>query len=398
MAGNTLITIQDVSDRATAILQDKGNLLNLVRREDMKFTKKIGETYQMRVPERVASTSGRVAQNQDVTQSVVDLTINKQFHQAFSFTVQERSLSLDNFGELVSDPRASQIAADVESDLNSLYTGIYNSVGTAGTTPNTFALLQQASTRLNEEGAPKDNRWMYLNAGTYAGVAEVLHDIASPNQSLAASAMTEGYVGQTYDYKRGVYQSNAVRMHTNGAWGDSTPLTNGSTADGATQVVTNGWESGQSSVAVGDVFTLAGVYAVHPQTRQSTGELRQFVVNTVASDSGGAMTISMTPSIIISGRNQNCSATPANDAALTFKGVASGVYPQNLVGRPDAIALAMVDQDLTGFAEAAKSEFEGIRLAIISGPDVGNHEVLTRMDVIYGRALYRPEEIVRFWA
>jgi len=400
MAGNSLLTVADITDRATAILADSGDTIMLCRREDEAFTRKIGETYSMRVAERVAETTGRVADAQAITQTFVDITINQQQHQAFNLSVQERSLSMDRLSDLVIGPRASQIAAGIESDLHSLYTGVYRSAGTPGTTPNSLTLLFAPNTRLDESGAPSQERWMILNAAAKAGLATVIAPLPTPNQSIAADALTQGFIKQLYEYRRGVFYSNAVRVHTNGAWGDSTPLTNGTTADGATQVVTDGWASGTGTVATGDVFTMAGVYEVHPQTRISTGRLMQFVCNAGLTATGTAMTIPITPTIRASGVNQNVNATPANDAALTFMGTAGTQYPQNLVGRPDGIALAMVDQDIEEWISAgngAKQDYMGIRLATTKGPDTRNNQVLWRMDCIYGRVLVDLAQIVRFW-
>jgi hypothetical protein len=46
---------------------------------------------------------------------------------------------------------------------------------------------------------------------------------------------------------------------------------------GQATITLDGFTS-NTTVTVGDVFTIAGVYAVNPQTRLSTGSLQQFVV------------------------------------------------------------------------------------------------------------------------
>jgi hypothetical protein len=40
-------------------------------------------------------------------------------------------------------------------------------------------------------------------------------------------------------------------------------------------------------VKAGDVFTLAGVFRVHPETKASSGQLQQFVVTADASSNAG---------------------------------------------------------------------------------------------------------------
>ena len=69
-----------------------------------------------------------------------------------------------------------------------------------------------------------------------------------------------------------------VYPHTVGPLG-GTPLCDGVPTSGATTLVTKGWTaSAASRLKRGDIFTIANVYAVNPQSRQSTGQLRQFVV------------------------------------------------------------------------------------------------------------------------
>jgi hypothetical protein len=72
--------------------------------------------------------------------------------------------------------------------------------------------------------------------------------------------------------------------------------------------------------AVGEVFTVAGVYACHPETKQSYGSLQQFVV-TAVSGVGNFTTVS--PAIYLSGARQNvCSSTSAVLATTAFDAAA----------------------------------------------------------------------------
>jgi hypothetical protein len=66
--------------------------------------------------------------------------------------------------------------------------------------------------------------------------------------------------------------------HTRGAE-DTNYVCNTSTGitSGSTSITVSG---GSGAGNVGDVFTIAGVYAVHPETKVSTGVLYQFVVGT----------------------------------------------------------------------------------------------------------------------
>lgn len=63
----------------------------------------------------------------------------------------------------------------------------------------------------------------------------------------------------------------------------------------------------------GDVFTIAGVNAVHQITKDDTGTLQTFQVLS----GGGTTSLVITPALIASGPYQNVSAVGANGAALT---------------------------------------------------------------------------------
>ena len=63
---------------------------------------------------------------------------------------------------------------------------------------------------------------------------------------------------------------------------------------------------------VGTKFTIAGVNALHPETKTDTGELQTFTVVTP-----GAASAVITPAIVIDGPYRNCSAQAAASAAVT---------------------------------------------------------------------------------
>ncbi len=53
-------------------------------------------------------------------------------------------------------------------------------------------------------------------------------------------------------------------------------------ASSVVDAVSTGW--GSTELAVGDIFTIAGVHAVNPITRQATAHLQQFVITAVVGE------------------------------------------------------------------------------------------------------------------
>jgi len=61
-------------------------------------------------------------------------------------------------------------------------------------------------------------------------------------------------------------------------------------ASSAVEAVSTGWAS--TELAIGDIFTIAGVHAVNPVTRQTTAHLQQFVITAIVGSD-----ISISPSV-----------------------------------------------------------------------------------------------------
>jgi hypothetical protein len=171
------------------------------------------------------------------------------------------------------------------------------------------------------------------------------------------------------------------------------------TAQGSTSLPIS-FSSGSPTFRVGDVFTIANVYSVNPQTRQSTGSLQQFVVTTnldISSTTTGTLTIS--PAIYTS---TNALATvdsfPVASAALTFLGGSATSYPQNLIYHKNAITFATADLLLPqGVDMASRQVHNGISMRIVRQYDINNDRLPCRIDVLYGYSVIRAPMAVRLW-
>ena len=193
-----------------------------------------------------------------------------------------------------------------------------------------------------------------------------------------------------------IFMDQNVQSQTVGAY-TGTPLVNGAGQTGSS-LVTNGWGNSIGTLLnVGDVFTVAGVFAVNPKNRQSTGSLQNFVVTaTASSDGSGNSTISIYPAITTSGAYQTVSGSAANGAAITVKGSASTSYAQNVGFTRDCFGLVTVPLELPGGVDfAARETYKNISLRVIRAYDVNNDVFPCRIDVLYGTATFYPELGVR---
>jgi len=189
-----------------------------------------------------------------------------------------------------------------------------------------------------------------------------------------------------------------VATHQVGPLG-GTPLVNGASQTGAT-LVTDGWTAAAASrLKQGDVFTVAGVYAVNPVSKASTGVLQQFVVTAdKSSDASGNITIPISPSIVTSGAQQTVSGSPADNAALTVLGAANTLTAQNMAWHKSAIALAFAELQKPAGVDMASVKTDpdsGISMRFVRYYDGDNDKFKCRFDLLFGLAVLRPDWIVR---
>jgi hypothetical protein len=194
-----------------------------------------------------------------------------------------------------------------------------------------------------------------------------------------------------------INMSQSIVNHTNGNWGTGITVTSTISTQGASQIGIS-FTGSAKTWNVGDVFTIAGVYAVNPQTRQSTGSLQQFTVTEAASGSSTA-TLKVSPAIYTSSQAlATVDSFPQASAAVTMLGNAQGQYAQNLVYHKDAITFATADLILPqGVDMASRQVHNGISMRIVRQYDINNDRMPCRIDVLYGYSVIRPQMACRMW-
>jgi hypothetical protein len=399
---NSILTIDMITRKSLEILEN--NLVisrNVNRQYDDSFAvegAKIGSTLRIRLPDRALVTDGAALQVQDDNEQYTTLTVSSQKHIGVNFTSAELTMQLDDFAERVLKPRVSQLASSVDADVATAYKGIYNSVGTPGTTPATSLVLLQAQQKLNEFATPMNPRYATVNPAANAGLVEGLKGLFNPTGTISRQ-FKNGMMGEGVLGLDEINMSQSIVQHTTGVTPTAPIVATTVTAQGATSLAIS-FTSGSPTFKIGDVFTIGSVFAVNPQTRQTTGSLQQFVVTAdVTVSSGTTATLSISPAIYTS---TNALATvdsfPASSAVLTFLGGSATAYPQNLIYHKDAITLATADLLLPqGVDMASRQVHNGISLRIVRQYDINNDRMPCRVDVLYGFAAIRPVTAVRLW-
>lgn len=394
---NSLLTPDVVAPASLALLENSLVLSNKVYRDlESEFDEsKIGDTIQIRRPMQYTVRTGATAAVQDSVEGKTTLVVDTQKGVDIQFSSKELTLDVDKFAERHLKPAMIRLANDIDSTLyQASYKATYNWVGTPGQLVNSYTDFIKAPQRLDEMAVPTDERIAIFSPADYWAMVGGFGNGANFNQpELSKTAIQKARLPMLGNVD--AYQSQIVSTHTVGALG-GTPAVNAASSVStwanvkdtyAQDLVTDGWTAAVATrVKKGDVFTIAGVYAVNPVTKDTQSFLQQFVAQAdAASDGSGNMTISISPPIIASGAYQTVSAGPADGDLLTFVGSASTGYTQNLVFHPNAFALACVPLALPGGA-ASKSRYtkNGFSIRVVESYDSTNDLNFWRFDVLFG--------------
>jgi len=389
-----------VTTEALSILENQSAVIrNIDKQYDSAFGQtgaQIGSSLRLRLPDRVLVSDGAALQVQDINQQYTTISVTNQKHIGLNFTDADFVLKMGPFSEQFLKPRVSQLATTVDQDVCNVYKSIYQSVGTPGTTPSTSLVLLQANQKLNEMAAPLNQRYCTVNPAANAGLVEGMKGLFNPvptiSKQFKGGLMGEGILG--FDE---INMSQSLPNHLTGDFGTSITVTSTVSTQGQATLGIS-FTGSSKTWKQGDVFTIAGVYSVNPQSRISTGSLQQFVVTAdlTASSTG---TLSISPAIYTA---SNALATvdsfPQAAAVVTMLGSANTSYPQNLVYHKNAISMVTADCLMpNGVNMASRQVHNGVSMRIVQQYEIGNDRMPTRLDVIYGYALIRPELACRIW-
>ena len=388
---NTILTPTAVTREALRVLHQKLNFVgNIVREYDDSFAKsgaRIGDSLKIRLPNQYVVRTGATLSTQDTTESSVTLQVATQKGVDLNFTSVDLSLSLDDFSKRILDPAMAVLAANIEADALSMYKDVWQSTWNGGSAA-TYNLALDTRTILQRSLAPSNDRSALMDPRSMADVVKDTKSLFQDSTSLSKQ-FKEGYMGRAagFDWM----ENTMIPSHTRGA-ADASYVCNTSTGiTSGTATITLSAGSGTS--VAGDVFTIAGVFSVHPETKVSTGILQQFVVVT-----GGTTAQVVSPTPITSGATQNITIVSAGASkAVVFLGTASTAVQTSLLFQKEAFAFATADLLMPkGVDFAAREVMDGVSMRIVRQYDISNDKFPTRLDVLYGYKTIRPQLAARF--
>jgi hypothetical protein len=394
---NTLLTPTMITREALRILHQKLNFVgNINRQYDDRFAQagaKIGDTLQIRLPNQYTVRTGATLSAQDTVETKVDLTVATQKGVDVNFTSVELTMDLDDFSERILEPAMAVLAANIESDAMSMYKDVYNEISDVGASITVADVLNMAKT-LTDNLSPTSMRCLNMNTQDNVDLVDALKGLFNDPAKVSKN-YREGMVANEFLGFETVYQNTMWPIHTTGTDdGTGDYLTNDATAQtGSTLTV----DTGAGTWLKGDIFTIAGVNRVHPETKVDTGQLQRFVVT---ADAGASATsLSISPEIVATGGRQNVTNGAANNQALSklesdgSTAIGAGAdYGISLGFHKDAFVFSTADLVMpSGVDFAAREVYDGISLRIVRDYDINNDKFPCRIDVLYGYKTVRPE-------
>jgi hypothetical protein len=379
-----------------------------------KVTDKNGLTIHVKRPPQFIAKDGPILAEQSIVTGSTALTVNQYKNVHVGVSDLE---AVTNYDEMMRNAvvrsAASALAHEVDLYLASQLSSFASHVGTPGEPLRTPQQFLRVHTRLMEQSVPDTDLsavMSYADAETVRG-ALLTGNIQGVNKTALESARVplmssiQAYATQhirtvtTGTRSQGAGQIAGAAQNVNYATVkelDSSALLVDTLGAGAT-------------VKKGEIFTIAGVYAINNRSGETLTYLRQFVVTEDAvADGAGAATLQIWPHIIVPGSGggeadtntafATVSAAPADNALLTFFAPASTVIPTRAAWSKQAIQLvsARLETPFSGTSSFATDPETGISIRYWRDSDFTTGRHGHRWDMIYGAKVVDPRLGSRF--
>lgn len=394
MATSNVLTHKMIAREAAKMLSEEAPFIaNINKGRQEEFGQAVngfkkGETVDIKIPPVPVVYNGAVFAEggtpNDFGERKVSLTLNTQRHVGIEFGSAQKVLDLTDFKERFLRPAMVTLSSVVESDLlQRAYAGVPNVVGTPGTIPASMKTYGQARAKLQNYLAPASDRTALISSDANVEMVDSTRQLFHASKEIERGFL-RGSIGEAQGAD--FYEHQSLPVHTNGT---ATGLTVVGAAQGGDTLIVTGFTSGDV-ITKGSVFTIAGVYAVHPLTGQPYANLQQFVVTEDFTAANATGPVKIYPEIKAAMPNKTVSGAPANGAAITIAGAVGGSYRQDLMFHKDAFTTAFAPLQVLPGCEGYTARLpNGFSVRVMTGGDFTNDKEATRIDVLYGFATVR---------
>lgn len=384
---------------------------NITKQYDDQFAitgGKIGQQLRIRLPNDYTVSDGPALSVQDTNEQSTTITVATQRHVDTSFNSQELTMSIDDYAEIILAPKINNLAGNVAATImsgvtipqgpyqgtvvNGVEGGICNLVsnvdGSGTIISPTLDTWTSAGANLDDNSAMFVGRKAILTPTTMGRTVSSFSGLLNPATEISRQYENSRiYDALNFEW----FSDQTTLIHTTGSFSAGTVNTGGQT--GTTLVV----NAITGTLAVGDIITIANVYAVNRVTKAVTGNLRQFVITAAAAN--GATSLSIYPAIVppnsVTGQPvqyQTVDSSPINAAAISLATPASGRYRKNFVFAKECVTMVTADLEIPpANVKAAREQYDGVSMRSLVSYVPGTDQTVNRLDCLFGWLFVRPE-------
>lgn len=412
MADNALLDATEYANTMLLLLKNElvaGRLVSGQFKDQV--TDENGLTINIKRPPQFVAQDGEALQLQSVINGSTPVVVDqyKNVHVDYGDLEMIQSVN-DLVKSTTMKSAASELAHTIDSAVHDVFLEFSGEVGTPGVTVATPQQFNKVHTQLMNQSVPNSdlNAVVTFEDGEEIRGALIGGDITQINRS----ALERTQIPILSEIN--LFASNNTKSVVAGTRVQVNGLVNGANQnvdyrdvkDTNQQTFLMDTLGAVETVARGDIFTIAGVFAVNNRSREALPTLKQFVVLADATAAAGAISLTISPPIIIGGTSdgigpnptlantafQTASAIPADGAAITFNTVPNAITPIRVAFHKQAISLVSARLE-TPFGDPSSfvSDPEtGIGIRYWRGSDIATGRHIHRWDTVFGvQALQR---------
>lgn len=337
------------------------------------------------------------------TQLSVPASINRPRSVPWTMTALELRDALQE-GRLGTSAK-QKLASDINVAVNGAVTSLGSLVVKRTSAASGFDDVAAIDSIYNEQGIGMEDRYAAYSSRDYNSMASNLA-ARQTMQGRPETAYDKAYIGDVANFD--VYKMDYAPRILAAAGGSITigaanqfyvPQATVAAPGGEVTNVDNRFQtitvSATAAVAVGDAFQVAGVNSVHHITKQDTGQPKTYRVVAVVDGTH----LQITPPFISGqgGSNaeicyQNCTATPANGAAITWLNTAASAL--NPHWKRDSVELLpgrFASPTDAGAQVLRATTEQGIEVELSKFYDIDTKLIKYRADIFFGVAVLNTE-------
>ena len=199
--GNTFLTPTEIAMDAAIGLSNRLTVANHVARDkEVKFTsKKIGQTLTVTVPPVVSDASefSGTTTAEDLTETSIDLTLEKHYYKRADLTTAQMSYQLSDFTRNVTMPFMDGVADSIDKFVTrNMQVFRANLAGTVGNRPSTIAHLAAGTKTMTDNRISRNGRIALIDTTVESSFSQLAQ--FQSRDYANDSSVGEGMLGRRY--------------------------------------------------------------------------------------------------------------------------------------------------------------------------------------------------------